>query len=37
MQRIVATRKGDVIEVEADNKDIPFTAEASDGCKIIIK
>ena len=37
VQRIVATRKGDVIEVEADNKDIPFTAEASDGCKVIIK
>ena len=37
VQRIVATRKGDVIEVEADNKDIPFTAEASNGCKVIIK
>ena len=37
VQRIVATRKGDVIEVEADNKNIPFTAEASDGCKVVIK
>lgn len=36
VQRIVATRKGDVIEVEADNKEIPFTAESSDGCKVVI-
>lgn len=36
VQRIVATRKGDVIAVEADNKEIPFTAESSDGCKVVI-
>ena len=36
VQTIVATRKGDVIEVEASNKEIPFTAEASDGTKVVI-
>ena len=36
VQSIVATRKGDVIEVTASNKEIPFTAEASDGTKVVI-
>ncbi len=35
-QRIVAVRKGDAIEVTADRKDIPFTAVASNGLKVII-
>ena len=37
VQRILAARKGDVIEVTADHKELPFTAEASDGCKVVIR
>ena len=36
-QRIVARRCGDTIEITADNKALPFTAEASNGCKIAIR
>ncbi len=36
IQTITATRKGDTIEVTATDKTIPFTAEASDGAKVVI-
>lgn len=36
-QRIVAERKGDEIFVTADAKHLPFTCEATNGCKVIVK
>ena len=36
-QRIVAEREGDVIFVTADAKHLPFTCEATNGCKVIVK
>ena len=36
-QRIVAEREGDEIFVTADAKHLPFTCEATNGCKVIVK
>ena len=37
MQHIVADRRDDTIEVTADNKDLPFTVTASNGCMVVVK
>ena len=37
VQHIVADRRDDTIEVTADNKDLPFTVTASNGCMVVVK